>query len=62
MRFNSFVAEEEMIIKNTFLIKLEMNCRNGMIENEYLHNARDVFDRFQIYLHQKYSISEEDVF
>ena len=25
-----------------------------MNENEYLHNARDVFDRFRIYLRQKY--------
>ena len=25
-----------------------------MIENEYLHNARDAFDRFRIYFRQKY--------
>ena len=31
-----------------------------MNENEYLHNTRDVFDRFRLRLHQKYIHKDKD--
>lgn len=34
-------------------------CRKEEIE--YLHNPRDIFNRFRIYLREKY-ISDEDIF
>lgn len=37
-------------------------CRKSLKKNEYLHNTVDVFDRFRIYLLQKFMcIPDKDI-
>lgn len=37
-------------------------CREGMSENEYSHNTRDIFHWFRVYLRQECMYSDEDIF